>query len=85
MKVRHGKTFIEFIDDYGWKTRININKNPLQVDIHQTCKEEKRYVYLDNPLFLGLLFKLSEIKKRIPIDIEPYFNTQDKKEQEKSK
>lgn len=46
MKVREGKTFIEFKDDFGWTTRVQIRKNSIDIKIKQTNDRINRYTYL---------------------------------------
>ena len=66
MKVREGKTFIEFKDDCGWTTRIQIRKNPIDIEIKQTSEGIKRYTYLkpeETKLFIKKLFAVSEVSE----------------------
>ncbi len=65
MKIREGKTFLEFTDDYGWKTRINLNRNPLDMEIIQSNYKENRYVWLDKEIMKILLKKLKSSDKGV--------------------
>lgn len=58
--VREGKTFIEFQDSFGWTTRVNLRRNPLDIEIKQKTKGCNRYVYLKAKETDLLLKKIKE-------------------------
>lgn len=63
MEVREGKRFIEIKDDFGWITRINLRKNPLDIEIKQTSEGENRYIYLKPEETELILNKIKDFAK----------------------
>lgn len=61
--VREGKTFIEFKDFFGWTTRINFRKNPIDIEFKQISEETNRYIYLKEKETELFLKKLREFAK----------------------
>ena len=78
VQIKQGKNFIEF-QEGDWITRINFRRSPLDIEVKQFTKDKKviRYIYMDNLIVQGFLLKLGEVfgNSKIPIDIEPFFNT----------
>ncbi|MFA5395262.1 MAG: hypothetical protein WC346_04510 [Methanogenium sp.] len=50
LKIREGKGFIEITDKtYGWITRVNLRKNPFDIELKQNSLDGTihRYIYID--------------------------------------